>query len=61
MTLPNLHPSSMRKASSEELDIKRLKASNHSFMVTCKGIFKGGGGVRGFKPPPPKFSDFFEK
>ena len=26
-----------------------------------KGVFKGGGGFRGFKPPPPKFSDFFLK
>ena len=25
-----------------------------------KGVFKGGG-FRGFNPPPPKFSDFFEK
>ena len=26
-----------------------------------RGVFKGGGGFRGFKPPPPKFSDFFLK
>ena len=26
----------------------------------CKGVFKGGGGFRGFKPPP-KFSRFFLK
>ena len=26
----------------------------------AKGVFKGGGGFRGIKPPP-KFSDFFLK
>ena len=30
-------------------------------MVLTKGVFKGGGGFRGFKPPLPKFSDFFLK
>ena len=28
-------------------------------MYVVKGVFKGG--VQGFKPPPPKFSDFFLK
>ena len=32
----------------------------HSPVHTAKGVFKGGGGFRGFKPPP-KFSDFFLK
>ena len=30
----------------------------HTQSHLCKGVFKGGGGFRGFKPPP-KFSDFF--
>ena len=34
--------------------------SAYIFVALCKGVFKGGG-FRGFKPPPPKFSDFFLK
>ena len=30
------------------------------YITISKGVFKGGGGFRGFKPPP-KFSDFFLK
>ena len=30
------------------------------FRLIPKGVFKGGGGFRGFNPPP-KFSDFFLK
>ena len=30
-----------------------------SMLYVYKGVFKGG--FRGFKPPPPKFSDFFLK
>ena len=26
-----------------------------------RAYLRGGGGFRGFKPPPPKFSDFFLK
>ena len=32
-----------------------------SILIVIKGVFKGGGEFRGFKPPPSKFPDFFLK
>ena len=41
----------------------RIELSSNSIITAClssfKGVFKGG--VLGVQPPPPKFSDFFEK
>ena len=39
-----------------------LKDNSNVLLYNNKGVFKGGGGFMGFKPPPsPKFSDFFLK
>ena len=37
-----------------------LKDKSNVLLYNNKCVFKGGG-FMGFKPPPPKFSDFFLK
>ena len=50
-------------ASHDQIDAyKSLLDDKLSAIDISKGVFKGGGGFRGFKPPPPEnFRFFFER